>query len=144
MESAEICAVISELPLEQSDVEETAPLRPWHRNPLFATQISVDTDIAERLSARREAGKDQRDVSGARDHRMISIRVALPGPAGVHMNVCHDGQTARLADRPQLAKVTPVKPDDAAVERVWIKVVVEYEVDDARPPFMALPEQERT
>src|SRR5690349_12518714 len=74
---------------------------------------------------------------------MITVGIALARSARMHMNIGHDRQATRLADRPEVAEVAPIEPDDATVERVRIEIVVEHEIKDARAAVFATPEQER-
>ena len=91
----------------------------------------------------REIGQDERDVPGARDHRMLAVGVALPAAARMHVHVGDDAQAAPLADVPQRAEVPAVETHDAGVERVRVEVVVEDEVDDPGAAVRAVAEQER-
>ncbi|RUY59504.1 MAG: hypothetical protein E5Y34_07315 [Mesorhizobium sp.] len=64
------------------------------------------------------------------DHWVQPIRFALPGTAGVGVNVGRDNLATFTADVPQIRHRAAVDLDDAGIERVRIDLVVEYDRGD--------------
>lgn len=89
----------------------------------------------------REVRQNQGDVPSARDHGVVAIRAALPRAARVDVNIGNNRQSTCFANRPQFGEIVPVKMNDAAVEAVWIEVVVKDEVDGARSTIFSTPEE---
>ena len=72
-----------------------------------------------------EVGKDDRDVSRRRHHRVGPVRFALEARAGMRMHVSDDRESAFAADRPELGESVAVKDAHAGRVGLGIEVVVE-------------------
>ena len=70
-------------------------------DPLAPSAVLVDADAAGQVSVVREVRHDQRDVADLRDHRIVSVRLALAEAAGMRVHVGNDLQTPATADSQQ-------------------------------------------
>jgi hypothetical protein len=75
---------------------------------------------------------------------MLTVGLALMNGSRMDVDVGDHAQTAPPADIPQLAEVAAIEADDAGVERMRVKVVVEDKVDDARYVVPLVAQEERT
>lgn len=109
--------------------------------PLLAVEIAVNTDRLDADRRRREVGKDQGQMTRPRNHRMMAIRVALSGAAGMNMNIGDDIQAALTAVFPQCPEMPPIEPDDAGPETMRVQIVLENEVHDMCAAIAAMPQK---
>jgi hypothetical protein len=62
----------------------------------------------------------------------------------VYVHVGDDTYAAALTDVPEFSEVSPVKSNDARIERVWIEIVIQNESDNPRTSACSVAEQERS
>ena len=91
----------------------------------------MDTDIRDAYRRPGEIGQNEREMTGARDHRVLAVGLALIGAAGGDMNVRDDAQSAPPPGIPKRAEISVVQANDTGVQRAGIEIVVENEIDDA-------------
>ena len=66
------------------------------------------------------------------DHGVGTVGGTLGRLAWMNMDVGNDRQAARFADRPEIAEVAPIEPDNAAVKRVRVEIIIEHKVHVTR------------
>ena len=60
----------------------------------------------------------------------------------MNVNVGDDTQRPCLTQRPECSEVPAVEVNNAGVQAMRVKIVIEHEIDYAPPPFFLTPEKE--
>lgn len=112
-------------------------------SPAVFALVLVDAKIFVADRRRGEAGHDDGDVAGLRDHRVGPIGLTLEGRAWMRMDVGDDGEVARAAHRPKLGEGAGVENAHAACVGGRVEIVIVDDIDGGAGAVMVMTEQER-
>src|SRR5579871_1346908 len=127
----------------KSGVDEFAAMAVAALGPAVLALVLVDTKILVTDRRRGEAGHDDGDVAGLRDHRVGAIGFALESSARMRMDVRNDGELARAADRPELGESAGAENAHTARVGRRIEIVIEDDIDGGAAAAMIVTQQER-
>src|SRR5579864_5271580 len=120
----------------KSGVDESAAAAVATLSPAVLALILVDAKILVAYRRRSEAGPDDGDVAGPRDHRVGAIGLTLESRARMRMNVGDDGEVSRTAHRPKLGEGTGVENAHAARVRRRVEIVIVDDIDGGAAAVM--------
>src|SRR5712692_8660155 len=120
----------------KSGVDESAAATVTALSPTVLALVLVDAKILVADRGRGEAGHDDGDVAGLRDHRVGAIGLALEGRARMGMDVRDDGELARAAHRPKLGEGAGVKNAHAAGVSGRVEIVIVDDIDGGAAAVM--------